>query len=228
MRINKYLALKNYASRRGADELIKKRQVTINGKVAHLGDQVVPSDKVEVRLKGRPAPLVYFAYNKPKGVSSESIGKGSKTASHTGPLKDVFPIGGLDKESHGLMILTNDGRITDKLLSPQYDYEREYRVHVKEPLRSNFKQKMQQGVRIEREQTKPCKVEVVNEKLFRVILTEEKRNQVRRMCVALFQEVNDLSRTRILNIKLGTLKAGANRKIDGEELTTFLKALKLL
>jgi pseudouridine synthase len=227
MRINKYLALKNYASRRGADELIKKRQVTINGKVAHLGDHVQISDTVEVRLKGKPAPLVYLAYNKPKGVSSESIGKGSKTAANSGPLKDVFPIGGLDKDAHGLMILTNDGRITNKLLSPLYDFEREYRVATKEPLRSSFKQKMQQGVKIEREQTKKCKVEIVHEKLFRVILTEEKKNQVRRMCVALFQEVIDLERTRILNIKLGTLKAGAHRKIEGEELITFLKALKL-
>lgn len=225
MRINKYLALRKHSTRRGADELITKRQVFINNRVAVLGDKVSQTDKVEIRYRGRQKPLVYFAYNKPKGIVTHSSQRGDKEIKHVISLKDVFPIGRLDKDSQGLIILTNDGRITDRLLSPKYDHEKEYYVRTKNPLRSSFKDKMEQGVQIEKERTAPCKVDILGEKAFRVILTEGKKHQIRRMCVALFQEVEELERTRIMNIKIGKLKPGEYREITGEELKTFLSLL---
>ncbi len=209
MRINKYLALKKISTRRGADELIKAQKVFINGKRAVLGSKVDEGDKVE--LKGaKIKEYKYFAYNKPIGVETDS------------PKEGLFPLGRLDKASHGLLILTDDGRITDQLLSPKYFHEKEYVVKTKEKLRSSFKGKMEAGVNIEGYVTKPCKVEIVNDFTFRVILTEGKKHQIRRMCVALFQEVADLKRERIMNIKLGNLKPKGVREIKGKELSIFL------
>ena len=137
----------------------------------------------------------------------------------------MFPIGSLEKEAHGLMILTNDGRITERLLSSAYNDEKEYVVTTKNTLRDSFKQKMEAGPKIENEQTKKCKVTILNERTFVVILTEEKRHQIRRMCSALFQEVEDLQRVRVLNIRLADLPAGSHRPILGDELQKFLGTL---
>lgn len=227
MRINKYLALNKHSTRRGADELIIKKQVFINNRIAVLGDKVMQTDHVEIRYRGKQKPLVYYAYNKPKGIVTHSSQRGDKEIKHAISLKDVFPIGRLDKDSHGLIILTNDGRITDRLLSPKYDHDKEYYVRTKNTLRSSFKDKMEKGVQIEKERTEPCKVEILGEKAFKVVLTEGKKHQIRRMCVALFQEVEDLERIRIMNIKIGKLKPGEYRQITGEELKTFLSLLDL-
>jgi 23S rRNA pseudouridine2604 synthase len=212
MRINKYLADKKISTRRGADELIKNKKVFINGKLAELGIQVGEEDKVEVR-GAEQKKYQYFAYNKPIGIETDS------------PKAGLFPLGRLDKASHGLLILTNDGRITDQLLNPKYIHEKEYLVRTSNKLRSNFKAKMEMGVNIEGYQTKPCKVKVLNDFEFRVILTEGKKHQIRRMCANLFQEIADLKRERIMNIKLGNLKSGGVREIKGEELKTFLDSL---
>jgi pseudouridine synthase len=230
MRINKYLAQNNYSTRRGADDIIKDRRVFINGKLATLGDKVSKTDKVEVRFHGKPKPHVYIAYNKPRGVVTHSAQKekGEKEIKDAVPVKGVFPIGRLDKDSHGLIILTDDGRITERLLGPKYLHEKEYLVKTKNPLRSSFKDKMEAGVKIDNEVTKKCKVEIINDRLFKVILTEGKKHQIRRMCVALFQEVEDLKRTRIMNIQLAGLKDGQYRNIEGEELNKFLKSLSLV
>ena len=139
----------------------------------------------------------------------------------------MFPIGRLDKNSHGLLILTNDGRITDSLLNPKNSHEKEYVVRTKEKLRSSFKNKMEAGVLIEGYQTKKCKVKILNENTFHVVLTEGKKHQIRRMCSALFQEVVDLKRERIMNIKLGNLAPNGIREIRGEELQQFLRSLNL-
>ena len=209
MRINKYLALKKISTRRGADELVENKKVFINGKLALLGSKVNETDIVEV--KGAKAKeYKYFAYNKPIGIETNS------------PREDLFPLGRLDKNSHGLLILTNDGRITDQLLNPKYFHEKEYVVRTSNKLRSSFKNKMEAGVNIEGYQTKPCKVKVLNENTFRVILTEGKKHQIRRMCSNLFQEIADLKRERIMNIKLDNLKSNGLREIKGDELTTFL------
>lgn len=216
MRINKYLAHKKHSTRRGADELITKGQVFINNRLAVLGDKVNETDKVEVRFRGKPAPYIYLAYNKPRGMPTEEIAA-----------KDVFPIGRLDKDSHGLIILTNDGRITEGLLSPEYEHEKEYLVSTKEKLRGNFKEKMEAGVQIEDERTAKCKVKIIDDRTFKVILTEGKKHQIRRMCVALFQEVDDLERIRIMNIELGKLASGQYREIKDDELQEFLHSLEL-
>lgn len=212
IRINKYLALKNISTRKGADKLVSEKKVFINGKLALLGSKVEKGDKVEVRGEEKRKYL-YFAYNKPIGTETDS------------PKEGLFPIGRLDKNSHGLLILTNDGRITDRLLNPSHTHEKEYVVETREKLRSSFKQKMEAGVNIEGYQTKPCKVKIINENTFRVILTEGKKHQIRRMCSNLFQEVTDLKRERVMNIKLGNLKPGNTREIKGKELETFLQLL---
>ncbi len=211
MRINKYLASKKIATRRGADDLVQKNKVFINGKLAVLGSRVNKIDIVEVKGVEKKK-YIYFAYNKPIGIETGS------------PREDLFPLGRLDKASHGLMILTNDGRITDQLLNPKYFHEKEYTVKTLNKLRSSFKQKMETGVNIEGYLTKKCKVTILNNSTFRIILTEGKKHQIRRMCSALFQEVADLKRDRIMNIKLGNLKPNAFREIKGEELATFLNA----
>lgn len=233
MRINKYLAQEKFSTRRGADELIEKKQVFVNGKIAVLGQQVNEGDEVEVRYRGKPKPYVYYAYNKAVGVVTHSAGRGETEIATEIPLhlkkEGLFPIGRLDKNSSGLIILTNDGRITDRLLNPEFDHEKEYFVTTKEKLRTSFKDKMEAGVKIEgeTEPTLPCSVKILGEKKFRVILTEGKKHQIRRMCVALFQEVDELTRTRIMNIELGNLRQGEYRKIEGEELQEFLRLLDL-
>jgi len=237
MRINKYLALKKHSTRRGADEIITKNQVLINGRLAVLGDKVNENDNVEVRYRGKQKPLIYIAYNKPRGVSTDSSQRGESGIRGAIALKDVFPVGRLDRSSRGLIILTNDGRITERLLGPSHANEKEYIVKTKNKLRSNFKQKMEEGVMIEPtslklrrpsgEKTGPCKVEIINENMFKVIMRESGKHQIGAMCSALFQEVDDMVRTRILNISIGKMDEGDYRNIEGEELETFLRALDL-
>lgn len=228
MRINKYLALKNYATRRGADELIEKHQVIINGRFAVLGDKVMETDIVEVRTSGkRPTTYEYYAYNKPEGVVTLAQNKGELDIEKSSNLKGVFPIGRLDKDSHGLIILTSDGRVTDRLLNPKHTHDKEYIVHTIDKLRANFKDKMEAGVDIGDHVTEKCKVEILGDKKFAVTLSEGKRHQIRRMCSALFAEVKDLERVRVMNITLGKLAPNGHRKIAGEELDTFLKSLGL-
>lgn len=228
MRINKYLALKGYATRTGADDLITRGRVYINNVRAVLGAKVGEHDVVEVRgASVAPEKLVYYAYHKPKGIVTHSAQKGERDIQHAIPLKNIFPVGRLDKASHGLIILTNDGRITHRLLSPDFDHEKEYIVTTHEDLRNNFKEKMEKGVDIEGYTTKPCTIRILNQRTFVVTLTEGKKHQIRRMCVALFQKVKDLKRTRIMNIRLGDLPVGDYRPITGSELATFLRSLTL-
>lgn len=239
MRINKYLAQTGHSTRRGADELITKGQVFINGRLAILGDKVNEGDKVELRFRGKQKPFTYIVYNKPRGILSHSaqenekdIKQEIKEKNKNNPdkkldVEKIFPVGRLDKDSHGLIILTDDGRITERLLGPSYFHEKEYLVKVKGALRPNFKTKMEAGVKIEKEETAKCKVEILSKNSFKIILTEGKKHQIRRMCVALFQEVEDLKRIRIMNIILGNLQEGDYRKIEGKELETFLGSLGL-
>lgn len=218
MRINQYLAWQKHSTRRGGDELVQKKQVIINGRFAELGDRVNEKDAVEVLKSKKPKGYVYFAYNKPVGETTDT------------PIflnKEIFPLGRLDKDSGGLMLLTNDGRVTDRLLNPEYAHEKEYVVTVREKLRANFKQKMEEGVDIEGYLTKKCRIEILNDFTFKITLTEGKKHQIRRMCVALHNQVRDLKRTRIMNINLGKLGIGSHRAIGGEELNTFLKSLGL-
>jgi 23S rRNA pseudouridine2604 synthase len=223
MRINKYLAHKNLCTRRAADELITAGKVLINGRKAALGDKVQESDNVKVLF--RVKKYRYFAYNKPRGVITHSPGPDEKDIRQVTPLVGIFPVGRLDKDSQGLIILTDDGRVTDKLLNPEYEHEKEYIVTTQQPLSDNFRPRMEKGVRIEGYTTKPCSVKILGGRKFSVILTEGKKHQIRRMCAALGNTIAELERVRVMNIKLEGLKSGEHRELKGSELATFLKSL---
>ncbi|MFZ2167490.1 MAG: pseudouridine synthase [Minisyncoccia bacterium] len=226
MRLNKYLAHQGIATRRAADDLIAKKKVLVNGRVAVLGDKVEETDKVELAGTIPNQHLLYFAYNKPVGVITHSPQVGEKdikqSVAKNRDMEGVFPIGRLDKDSSGLIILTNDGRVTDRLLNPDYDHDKEYRVRTLEPLRESFKKAMEGGVNIEGYLTAPCKVRKTGPKSFNITLTEGKKHQIRRMVAALHNQVVELERVRILNIRLEDLKPNASRPITGTELATFL------
>ncbi|KKW27471.1 MAG: Ribosomal large subunit pseudouridine synthase F [Candidatus Kaiserbacteria bacterium GW2011_GWB1_52_6] len=223
MRINKYLASKKYCTRREADTLIEKGLVMLNGKRAVLGDKVQENDVVDVKF--RQKKYKYYAYNKPRGVITHSPQEGEVDIASTIGLKGVFPIGRLDKDSEGLIILTDDGRITDSLLNPDEAHEKEYLVATKEELAENFKKKMESGVDIEGYMTKPAIVRVLGTNKFSIALTEGKKHQIRRMCAALGYVTARLQRRRIMNISLAGLKQGQYRPITGKSLSDFLQSL---
>src|ERR1035437_2001549 len=207
IRINKYLALRNYSTRVGGDDLIKKGLVFINGRLAILGDKVNEDDQVVVNSKGSKKEYVYYAYNKNVNIStnpditSKDILKVTRF-----PIK-VFPVGRLDKDSRGLIIMTNDGRITDRLLSPQYVHEKEYVVKVEPNFSEKFIELMANGVHFDKFVSKKSKVwrSGNSKNIFNIILTEGKKRQIRRMCEALHHQVTDLKRIRIMNIELGKI-----------------------
>jgi pseudouridine synthase len=221
MRINKYLAHKNLCTRRAADEMISTGKVLINGRKAVLGDKVQESDEVKVLF--RTKKYRYFAYNKPRGVITHSPGPDEKDIRQITPLVGVFPIGRLDKDSEGLIILTDDGRVTDKLLNPEYEHEKEYVVTTRESLPQNFKHRMEKGVNIEGYMTKPCTVKIMGSKKFSITLIEGKKHQIRRMCAAIGNTIAELERVRVMNIRLSGLKPGEHRELKGSELAKFLK-----
>ena len=227
MRINKYLAHKGYATRREADTLVEKGLVTINGKLATLGSKILEKDVVEV--KNRIArDYHYYAYFKPKGIVVSSPGPGEKEIIQNARFPErVFPVGRLDLDSTGLVIMTNDGRITDRLLNPNNDHEKEYAVLVDKNIYGGDLAKLEHGIKIEREMTKPCIAKKYGDKKATVIISEGKKHQIRRMFAAIGYTVRELKRTRIMNIELGSLKPNAFREITGDELVSFLKSLKM-
>jgi 23S rRNA pseudouridine2604 synthase len=231
MRINRYLALKQICTRREADALISAGKVTINGRKAVLGDKIQISDKVAVSEDpNRKKNFVYLAYHKPNGIVSHSPQIGEKSIGNvvSFPVK-LFPVGRLDKDSHGLIILTNDGRITDRMLNPDYYHEKEYVVQVDPKITPSFLEKMAGGVIIGNEyKTRECKVHKLDLGIFSIILTEGKKHQIRRMCEKLGRTVRELKRMRIMNIKLENLKPGQYRKIEGGELEEFLKGIGMI
>lgn len=228
MRVNRYLALKGYSSRREADALISKGIVTINGKKASLGDKVSESDVVEVdktKKKGFKN-YIYLAYNKSRGIVTHSPEEGQKDIRQAARLtQDIFPVGRLDRDSEGLILLTNDGRMTDKLLNPEREHEKEYVVRVNKPITNIFVKVMQQGVELEDFKTKPCIVKKKDDFTFHITLTEGKKHQIRRMCAAMGWSVASLRRVRIMNIHLGALPKGQKRILSGQELTKLLSDL---
>ncbi len=231
MRLNKYLAHTGVASRREADVLIEKGKVLINGKKAVMGQKVAEGDNVEVI--GETKAKQYYAYYKGRGIITHSPAE-HETDIVTRMAKDygisnVAPVGRLDKDSEGLIILSNDGRITGPLLDPESGHEKEYDVTVDKPLSKMFATFMSSGVDIEGYKTKAAKVtpHKSNEKRFSIVLTEGKKHQIRRMCAALGYQIVSLKRVRIMNIEVGKLKPNQFRKITGDELKEFLKNLGL-
>jgi 23S rRNA pseudouridine2604 synthase len=225
MRINKYLAHKNYATRRGADNLIANGKILINNKVAKLGDQVNETDVVT--LKGvEKKEFAYYAYYKPTGVSTIGGNTDEKSIKDVAKFTEkVFPLGRLDKDSEGLLIMTNDGRLTDKLLNPNFDHEKEYLVTVDKEVSHALLVKMNLGIKLGDYKTKKAKIRRVNKHSFEIILTEGKNRQIRRMCGSLGFAVKSLKRFRVMNIELGKLKPNQWRKITDKELKALFKNL---
>jgi len=228
IRINKYLAYNNFCTRRAADEIIKSGRVKINGNVAVLGVKVQETDEVTIDKDIRcNKKLVYLAYNKPTGIVTHSPQKGERSIEDIfNYAQKVFPVGRLDKDSYGLILLTNDGRITDKLLNPDQYHEKEYVVKVDRTISPGFLKNMAEGVVLDDGyKTRACEVKKINDLTFSIVLTEGKKRQIRRMCEKLERRVTELKRVRIMNIRLGELKTREYREIEGPEQLELLASI---
>jgi 23S rRNA pseudouridine2604 synthase len=224
VRLNKYLGESGQWSRREADELISEGRVTINGKPAKLGVQVEPGDEVKVDgdVVGGARKLtkpVYIALNKPVGITctTERHIEGNIIDFVDHPER-IFPIGRLDKDSEGLILLTNDGDIVNEVLRAEHHHEKQYVVAVDRGLDDTFVERMSAGVRLSDAMTKRCKVRKLGPKLFEIILTQGLNRQIRRMCEALGYEVVALKRVRIMQVLLGNLQLGRWRNLTPAEV----------
>ncbi|HSD90818.1 MAG TPA: 23S rRNA pseudouridine(2604) synthase RluF [Kofleriaceae bacterium] len=228
MRLNKYLSESGACSRREADTYIAEGRVTVNGVPAVLGTQVNDGD--DVRLDGdrvgvarKKVKPVYIALNKPVGITCTTerhvAGNIVDFVNHT---ERVFPIGRLDKDSEGLILLTNDGDIVNEVLRAEHNHEKEYVVSVDRAITPDFVDKMSSGVRLSDATTKPCKVEKLGPKVFRIVLTQGLNRQIRRMCEAFGYTVEALQRVRIMHIKLGQLPLGRWRNLSEQEVAQLL------
>lgn len=227
VRINRYLALTDVSTRRGAEELIRAGKVSINGRKAVLTDRVNEGDNVVVSGTEK-RNYRYFAYHKPKGIITHSPqNRGEKSIANVADIPDVFPVGRLDKASEGLIILTDDGRITERLLSPKHKHEKEYLVTIRENIRPDMIRKLTAGPRLEDGPTKPCAVKKIDKQTLSITLTEGRKHQVRRMLEAVGGTVTALKRIRIMDIRLDALPSGKHRKLTGDELRRFLNLLGL-
>ena len=228
MRINKFLAETGIVSRRGADKWIEDGRVTINGELATVGSKVEDGDHVCV--DGKPVQkveqLVYIVLNKPVGITSttEKHIQGNVVDFINHPLR-IFHIGRLDKDSEGLLLLTNDGDIVNEILRAENHHEKEYVVQVDKPITEQFLKEMAAGVEILDTKTLPCRVEKVSNYVFKIILEQGLNRQIRRMCSALGYSVKRLQRIRIMNIHLGNLKVGQWRDLTEKERTELFKLL---
>ena len=230
LRLNKYLGETGFCSRREADQLIHDGRVTVNGRVAEMGAQVEEADVVAVNGEvvrpptrgGRPQK-VYIALNKPTGITctTESSVEGNIVDFVDHPSR-IFPIGRLDKNSEGLILLTNDGDIVNEILRAENKCEKEYLVVVDKPVTAEFLRGMASGVRIHRTTTRPCRLYKVDKTTFRIILTEGLNRQIRLMCEAFGYHVRQLCRIRIGNVRLGHLRYGRWRNLSEGELAGLL------
>ncbi|MEM0515838.1 23S rRNA pseudouridine(2604) synthase RluF [Pseudoalteromonas sp. YIC-827] len=223
-RLNKYISETGFCSRREADALIAAGRVTVNGRQPQMGDKVSDADDILVDgkvLKAKPK-LVYLAYHKPVGVTCTTERKiKSNIISAINYPERIFPIGRLDRPSEGLIFLTNEGDIVNKILRSGNNHEKEYEVVVDKPLNKRFVERMGQGIPILGTVTKKCKVEQTGTQSFRIILTQGLNRQIRRMCEYLGYEVTKLKRTRIMNVTLKGLKPGQWRHLSESEMATI-------
>lgn len=228
-RINKYISDTGFCSRREADKLLEQKRVTINGKLPELGTKVAPNDEVFVDgkpIKQKEKP-VYIAFNKPVGITcTTELHIKSNIINFINHPKRIFPIGRLDKPSEGLIFLTNDGDIVNKILRAGNNHEKEYIVTVNKSISQLFIQKMSNGVPILDTITKKCFVEKLSHNEFRIILTQGLNRQIRRMCQYLGYEVVKLKRVRIMNISLKNLPTGKWRNLTPEEMNIILKLVE--
>ena len=230
-RINKYLSEVGYCSRRRADRLIEEGKVTINGKVPEIGTKVDDCDLIEVEgkkiEKSTKQKKIYLAFNKPVGIvcTTNTEVEPDNIIDFIKYPKRIFPIGRLDKWSEGLIFLTNDGDIVNKILRSRNNHEKEYIVSVNRPINKEFIQTMSNGVEILETITKVCFAKQMGPKKFKIILTEGLNRQIRRMCESLGYRVQSLKRVRIMNIKLD-LPLGKYREFTKKELLELNKLLE--
>ena len=230
-RINKYLSELGYCSRRRADRLIDEGKVTINGKIPEIGTRVEDGDQVEVEgqriEKSTKQKKIYLAFNKPVGIvcTTDRGVEPDNIIDFIKYPKRIFPIGRLDKSSEGLIFLTNDGDIVNKILRSRNNHEKEYIVSVNRPINREFIHTMSNGVEILGTKTKNCFVKKLGPKKFKIILTQGLNRQIRRMCESLGYRVQSLKRVRIMNIKLD-LPIGKYREFTKEELSELNELLK--
>ncbi len=231
MRINKYISESGLCSRREADAWIEAGRVSVNGEIAVLGTKVAPGD--EVRVDGRPLrsrpQRVYIALNKPIGIEcTTNTSVAGNIVDFVGYPERLFPVGRLDKDSEGLILLTNDGDIVNTILRSQNEHEKEYVVAVDRPLTGDFLAGMARGVPILGTVTKPCRVRQVGRNTFHIILTQGLNRQIRRMCEHYDYTVRRLQRIRIMHIELGSLAVGRWRPLNAKEVAGLLKGTRTL
>ena len=229
-RLNKYLSEAGYCSRRAADKLIDEGRVTINGVVPEMGTKVVQGDTVKVDGKtilNDAKKRTYIAFNKPVGIvcTTDSGVEKDNIIDYINYPSRIFPIGRLDKDSEGLILLTDDGDIVNKILRASNNHEKEYIVTVDKPISQTFVQRMSSGVPILETITKECKVQKLSTYEFKIILTQGLNRQIRRMCEYLNYEVQSLKRTRIMNIHLKS-EVGSYRDLTDLEMETLNETLK--
>jgi 23S rRNA pseudouridine2604 synthase len=225
MRINKYLSERGLCSRREADSWVDGGRVSINGVVATLGTQVQPGDQVRVdgRLVGGETKHVYIALHKPVGIECTTDTRvPDNVIDFVSHRERIFPIGRLDKNSEGLLLLTNDGDIVNELLRARHGHEKEYLVTVDRPVTDAFVKTMSSGVEILDTRTAPCRVERIGKNVFRIVLTQGLNRQIRRMCETLGYTVRRLIRVRFVNIHLQGIAPGRWRNLTRAELAGLL------
>lgn len=224
--LNKYISSTGICSRREAEKLITAGRVTINGKPTQLGNRVFDGDVVKIDgrpLKAKPKTL-YIAFNKPVGIVCTTDSKErNNIVKYINHPERLFPIGRLDKPSEGLIFLTNDGDIVNKILRAGNNHEKDYVVTVDKPITDEFIKRMSNGIPILGTVTKKCKVTKISTKVFQIVLTQGLNRQIRRMCEYLGYEVTKLKRTRIMNVNLDRLAMGQWRELTSEELSEINK-----
>lgn len=225
--INKFISSSGFCSRREADELIKQGRVIINNRRASLTDKYETGDTVKVddHIISSKKKLTYIAFHKPMGVTSTTDRKDrTNIIDFIGHEKRIFPIGRLDKDSTGLILLTDDGDIVNHILRSENNHEKEYLVRVNRPIGKDFKKLMSSGtIVVDKKRVKPCKVQVVSKYIFRITLTQGLNRQIRKMCKSLGYRVSALHRERVMHIQLGKLKVGKLRKLTESEIQGLKK-----
>ena len=229
VRINKFLSQAGFCSRREADKFILDERVTINGVVAKMGEKIDPNDDISVdgeRISKKPNKKIYIILNKPKGIvcTTDSGVEKNNIIDYVNHPKRIFPIGRLDKTSEGLIFLTNDGDIVNKILRAKNKHEKEYHVTVDKPITHEFIQQMSKGVPILNTVTRPCEIKRIKDYGFKIILTQGLNRQIRRMCEYLGYRVKKLRRIRIMNIKLD-IPLGEWRYFNDQEFSELKEML---
>ena len=228
IRLNKYLSDVGVCTRREADRLKEAGRVSIDGKIALMGQKILSTQNIQIDGKNikREEEKVLLAFNKPKGIVCTTSKKDKDNiVDYLNYGKRIYPIGRLDKDSEGLILLTNQGELVDKILRGSNYHEKEYIVTVNKKITPEFIRAMGQGVPILDVVTRPCQIEAIGNRTFRIILTQGLNRQIRRMCEYFDYRVVELQRVRVMNIRLGRLKLGTYRRIVGTELEELMKLL---